>query len=332
MTHIGKLSRRVGFGAVLLGLLGPVACGDDPVAATKPPAPSLGESGSRSQAASFADTPASAERVELTLEEFDLAPGGEIYKCQNFQNPFGKDVAILQTQSIMSHGSHHLAVFRIAESADAALENCSGLEFHATVHAAQTPVARSQFPEGVGAFLAGTEGLRLNAHYFNLSNETIHAQVRVALDAVSVDEVEYTAAQIYLNDSTLNVPPGKGTGGGTMALPAGVSGIKLLSTQSHMHRRGVKFQATLDDGTSLYEADTWSEPPVKTYDPPLPLRDGANITWRCDYENETANHLNFGESADTNEMCVLTGFYYPAPDGKMIVGDLSGGGTAKLLK
>ncbi len=311
-------------------LVVPSACGSDQGTSNTPSPSTSMKPASTSEA--FAAAPKSAKRVELTLDSFDLEPGGEIYKCQNFQNPFGSDVAMLQTQSIMSKGSHHLAVFRIDDNADGALEDCSGLEFHATIHAAQTPVAKTTFPEGVGAFLAATEGIRLNAHYFNLTSDTIHAEVKVALDYVGADQVETTAAQIYLNDSTLDVPPGAGTGGGTMKLPATVSGVQLISAQSHMHRRGVQFEATLDDGTMLYHADTWSEPPVKAYVPALSIPDGSKITWKCDYDNETSANLTFGESADTNEMCVFTGFYYPAPGGQMIVGDLSGGDTAALFK
>jgi hypothetical protein len=325
MNSLSDASRMVSLGLLLFV---PVACGSERGPSTSAKLPAEGPAG----AVGFAEAPASSERAELTLDEFDLEPGGETYKCQNFRNPFGRDVALLQTQSMMSRGSHHLAVFRISDSQDGSLQGCSGLEFHATVHAAQTPVAKSTFPHGVGAFLGGTEGVRLNAHYFNLSQETIHAKVTVALDGVDPAEVESIAAQIYLNDSTLNIPPGKGTGGGVISLPPDVSGVKLLSAQSHMHRRGVQFEATLSDGTHLYETDAWSEPPTKVYDPPLAVADGSKISWSCDFENDTGEQLTFGESADTNEMCVFTGFYYPAPGGQMIVGDLSGGSTASLFK
>jgi hypothetical protein len=327
---VSCVRRVVGSGLLLLAA---ASCGSDHTGRTSAPSPTATNPAEPSTSMTgFADAPASAARVELTLDSFDLAPGGEVYKCENFQNPFGKDVAIVQSQSMMSMGSHHLAVFRIDQNADGALEDCSGLEFHATLHAAQTPVARIQLPDQIGVFMPATNGLRLNAHYLNASNDVIHAKVTVALDYVDAASVTYTAAQIYLNDSKLHIPPGPGSAGGTIALPAGVSNVKLLSTQSHMHRHAVGFQATLDDGSVLYETNTWSGPPSKSYSPPLALADGAKITWKCDYNNDMTSDLTFGESAATNEMCVLTGFYYPSPGGQMIVGDTSGGGTASLLK
>jgi hypothetical protein len=301
----------------VLGIAALVAgCGGDPGGA-KP------TSTTPAGAAEFAAAPAGATRATLSLDTFDVPPGGEVYKCQNFQNPFSHDVAILQSQSTMSPGSHHLAVFRQANNDAGALEDCSGLEFATIVHAAQAPKERIQYPEGVGVFLPGAIGVRLNAHYLNLTNDTIHTKVEVALDAADSGEVTYTASQIYMNDGTLNVAPGDGTAGGTLAIPAEVGDVKLLSAQSHMHRHATHFVATAEDGSTLYEANSWNEPPIKVFDPVIPMAAGGSVTWKCDIHNDTSAALTFGESADTNEMCVFTAFYYPAPNGQTIVGDTS---------
>jgi hypothetical protein len=270
----------------------------------------------------FAAAPAGAQRLTLTLDEFELDPGDETYKCQNFANPLGRDVAILQSQSHMSSGSHHLAAFRFQQNVDGPLEDCSGLEFHATIHAAQTPRASTTYPPGVGAFLASAEGVRLNAHYFNLSKQRITAKVTVAIDYVEADQVTHKAAQIHLNDSTIHVPPGGGTAGGALTIPSEVGDIYIVSLQSHMHRRGASFAAHIGDGPVVYETTSWHEPPVQTYEPAIHVAAGTPISWHCDIRNDTAVPLTFGESADTNEMCVLTGYYYPAPEGRGLVGDV----------
>ena len=45
----------------------------------------------------------------ITLAPFTIDPGGEVFMCQNFDNPFGGvDAAIQRTESNMSPGSHHL--------------------------------------------------------------------------------------------------------------------------------------------------------------------------------------------------------------------------------
>jgi len=295
-------------------------CGSD----TGDPEPAAATPGGT---AAFAAVAAGATRATFTMDAFDVPPGGEVYRCQNFRNPFSHDVAILQSQSVMSPGSHHLAVFRRAQNDAGTIEDCSGIEFATIVHAAQSSTEGLRYPDGVGVFLPGAVGVRFNAHYLNLTNGAIHAKVEIALDAVDPDKVTYSASQIYMNDGTLNVPPGDGSGGGTLSIPVEVGDVKLLSAQSHMHRHATHFLATAEDGSMLYETNTWNEPPLKNFDPVIPVAAGGSVTWKCDIHNDTSAALTFGESADTNEMCIFTAFYYPAPNGQTIVGDTSIGST-----
>jgi hypothetical protein len=186
------------------------------------------------------------------------------------------------------------------------------------------------YPPGIGASLSAAEGVRLNVHFLNTTLATIHTHVSVTFTYVNPSEVTYQAAQIYLNNSSLQVPPGMSTATATMALPTSVGDVKLLSAQSHMHQRAIHFDSSLADGTELYETAQWSEPEVKTFAPALALPSGTSITWSCDFQNNTTETLTFGESAATNEMCVFTGFYYPAPAGAVIVGDTSLGAATTL--
>ncbi len=270
----------------------------------------------------YAPAPADAQRVTLVMDEFELEPGGETYKCQNFKNPFARDVAILQSHTSMSSGSHHLLVFRIDQNANEPLEECSGLEFHQSLHTAQTPSARVTYPPGVGASYVAADGIRLNAHYLNLSKQVIRPRIEVVLDAVNAGAVAQLAGPIYLNDATIHVPPGEGTAGGSLSIPPEVRATKPLRVQSHMHRHPVHFELSVND-SRVYETSSWSEPPVKEYSPELQMDPGSALTWRCQIHNDTNETITFGESAATNEMCTTTGYYYPAPQGMALVGDVA---------
>lgn len=295
-----------------------------------------GSSNGTAGPSSTADTttpalPAGEKQLTLTLAPFDIGPGEETYRCQTFQNPFGQDIAIVKSESTMTPGSHHMAAFRVMDDTNGAIEECSGLEFHPTIHASQTPTATTVYPPGIGASLSAAEGVRLNVHFLNTTLDTIHTHVTVTFTYVNPSDVTYQAAQIYLNNSSLQVPPGASTATATLAIPTSVGDVKLLSAQSHMHQRATHFDATLSDGTDLYQTAQWSEPEVKTFTPALALPSGSSITWTCDFQNNTTETLTFGESAATNEMCVFTGFYYPAPAGAVIVGDTSLGAAATTL-
>ena len=63
---------------------------------------------------------------------------------------------------------------------------------------------------------------------------------------------------------------------------------------------------------------TEDEPPTIFYDPPVMLNPGDKISWTCEYNNDTGRTLTFGESADTNEMCIYLARFYSAPDGAQL--------------
>lgn len=296
--------------------------GGDPQTASPPLSPAAGPVMTAPGPGGYAASPAGAQRVTITMDQFTLAPGAEAYRCQNFQNPFGRDVAILQSQASISPGSHHLLVFSMDESANVPLGECSGLEFHPTLHVAQTPTSQTTYPPGVGASYPGSKGIRLNAHYLNTTPGALQPRVEVVLDAVDPGAVHEMAAAIILNDATISVPPGTGMAGGSLTLPPEVGNINLLRVQSHMHRHGQHFQFSVNGGAPLYETSSWDEPPVKVFLPEVILPVGATLTWSCQIVNDTSGTLTFGESAATNEMCTTTGYYHPAPNGMALVGDI----------
>ena len=56
----------------------------------------------------------------------------------------------------------------------------------------------------------------------------------------------------------------------------------------------------------------WDHPTPQLFSPPLALGNDTEITWTCSYDNRFDVPLSFGESAATNEMCILGGTFFPA--------------------
>jgi hypothetical protein len=80
-----------------------------------------------------------------------------------------------------------------------------------------------------------------------------------------------------------------------------------------MHQRATQFVAT--EGTqTLYQTTSWNNPVPAVYTPPLQLTKGTNVTFSCTYVNDTGQPLVFGESAQTNVMCIYEMSFYPALD------------------
>jgi hypothetical protein len=240
---------------------------------------------------------------------FDLSPGGEAFKCQNFANPVAKDIAIVKGSTFMAPGSHHMYVFddpNFNQDTNA-LADCSGTEFHDYLILSQTPQDVQTYPAGIGRSLPGNYGLRVLMHYLNASTSTMTAQVNAKFDWVEPNQVQHLAAQMELNNGLLRVPPGTSTQSRTYNVPYDISIIYAIS---HMHRRATHFHAATNTNQVIFDGTQWDEPNPTLYDPPLQVGGNSVITWSCDYNNTTGGTLSFGESATANEMCILFTLFY----------------------
>jgi hypothetical protein len=258
--------------------------------------------------------PPAYDTVTVSSVQFQVPPGGEVFKCQNFKNPLGKDIAIVESESFMAPGSHHMFLFREpAIGADSnAVENCSGIEFRDYVHLAQRPNVKWTYPEGAARLLRANDGLRVAVHYLNTSTETLTGQVSVTLAYDEPSKFQFLAAPIFLNNAFLAVPPGASTASRDFVVPYP---IRMLRAVGHMHSRGVFLDVKTNNGISIYQTADWDEPDERVFDTPLDLPGGSTITWSCDYQNPTGNVLTFGESANINEMCIMYGLFYPSAPG-----------------
>jgi hypothetical protein len=266
--------------------------------------------------------PPGLPQLQMAMSAIDIAAGAEVYKCQDFDNPFGKDIAIVSSESIMSPGSHHFAAFRIAGLTAGPMIDCpsGGLEAHEFIHAAQQVDQITSYPPNVGRFLPATDGLRLMVHYLNATGQPKHADgATFSMQHVDPDRIQYKAAGVFLNNIGISVPPGQSSAAKSFALQ---SDIKLLLAVSHMHSHGVGFTSSTSDGRNLFESTQWAEPRAAEFKPPMEISAGTAIAWTCSFQNDTGRTLTFGQSAASDEMCIFNGVYYPSPNGDSIVQNL----------
>jgi hypothetical protein len=258
--------------------------------------------------------------VTLTMDSFMLKADQEIYKCQNFDNPFGgKDTALQFISTDMSPGSHHLHVYHQSEGTSRTLEDCTISDFHPLLFAAGSPHAEVTYQTGMAAKLLGTAGLRIQVHYLNTSGKDLMVKAVLKLAPVDSASVTKWISDLYFTQLGLSVAPGAGqTVTTTCTIPSTYGPIGLVYGGIHMHKRGTRFTAKTGSGVMLADVTTWDEPPPIKYDPPIMLNPGDSITWTCEYNNDTGQTLMFGESAEKNEMCIYLARFYSAPDGAQL--------------
>jgi hypothetical protein len=276
-------------------------------------------------------TPPAAEFPDIVFEmDTHIAPGSESQECLFVQIPGDRGlVAVPSAESHYSTGSHHFLAYRTGLTTLPAaypgvvdcFETLGGAMSFSTgsYYEAQQPDQRHDLPPGVAHIFEPGEVVLLQTHYLNPGIEPKDAKVVLTLHTMDPDDVENEAGSILFSNFLLNIPAhAKVTQTRTCTVSNSVD-MHLSLLWSHMHKQGVRFVATTDDpgveGT-LYESDDWNEPKAREFgnDPATIVHAGRHITFSCDFNNTTSSALSYGPSAETDEMCILHGMYWPRAD------------------
>jgi hypothetical protein len=311
---------------LLVALL--VACGSDYAStptpdATPPPVDA-------------ADLPPPENGFQIRSPDIALQPGQEITYCYYFHTPNTADVVVKSWESEMTPGSHHMILYFMAtaDMPDGTLDpsgNCGGANLSnlaVWTYLAQTPMARSDMPaddgagKPVGMPVPAAQAAAMQMHYLNATDQPM--MVHVTLNANGYPPgTAYTQAAAYVTyNSKIDIPPGPGstaTATGTCTVPAGA---QFFTLSTHAHKQSV--MNTIADGATTIQTSTDWEHPTTTTWAAMPFFTFASgkLTYTCDYENPTPNEIKAGPSAQTNEMCMAVGYFFPATGAKFCLNSL----------
>ncbi|HEY8087894.1 MAG TPA: hypothetical protein VIF09_08615 [Polyangiaceae bacterium] len=251
--------------------------------------------------------------------------GGEEFKCQYVQLP---DVPgwMVQSKHDYTPGSHHMLLYTTALTSIPAggdqVTDCyegtgNNIMSDATgvLYGGQTPTGEEVMPAGVGLPTQANEVLIFQTHYLNASASPLQATVNVTLTLdTNASDIQTFAGLIFYYDPFIDVPPGATAKAATRCQIPG--DITLLYGSSHYHSRGVGYGAYIDPATGpitstpFYTSTSWSSPTNAALNMKIPA--GSRIRFECDYDNSAGTAEYFaGQSAQTNEMCMFIGLYYP---------------------
>ncbi|MCU1282648.1 MAG: hypothetical protein JWM53_6194, partial [bacterium] len=153
----------------------------------------------------------------------------------------------------------------------------------------------------------------MQMHYLNASQTPLTAQVTITFTKATAGTITQHAGVFFFNNASgIHVPAGATNDvTASCAFPAAVN---VMYATAHTHKFTNSFAASTG-GNMIYTTTSWDNSPNKPYSPPLMLASGASMTWTCNITNpNSSGTLTFGESANTNDMCIFNGQYYPADD------------------
>ena len=310
---------RSGSLAGLAGLVAmtTVACGTDGSAAGGPPD------------GNGVDPP--VRGFQVASPDVTIMPGQEITYCYYFHTPNTETMVIKKWSSVMTPGSHHMIMYSTASDAmppgTLSTDACGGFaakDAPSWTYAAQTPTNEIALPtdDGTGKPLGqqiapGTPAY-FQMHYLNATDAPLQAHVTLNAEAYDAG-VQYTRTAAYVTyNSNISIQPHE-TGhveSMTCSTPANAR-FWLLST--HAHKQSIK--TAIKDGmpastTIAFTSTDWEHPGAMMFTAsPFYTFSTGKLTYECTYDNtgdNAGNTIVSGPSAQINEMCMATGYYFPA--------------------
>jgi len=169
------------------------------------------------------------------------------------------------------------------------------------------------FPGDVAMKIPPNAVLLMNVHYVNARNEQLYPEVRLNVYTIPDAEMKTEGGLFFWYDPFIHVDA-HGAGRATMSCPV-PTGVTLGNAQSHMHRRGVDYAATLIDPSGgrevIYENTHWEGVPVEHWPAGLPVAAGGRIEYFCGYQN-SEDRVVWQGPRTTDEMCMFIASYWPA--------------------
>jgi hypothetical protein len=286
------------------------------------------------------------QTVTLAVQPFMVAPGAEVYMCQLFANPFTSEADLVWMQGTQGVGSHHFFLFSmdpfttLSANYSTTLAPCpnAGLEFHPFPYLSQQPEWTVQYPPApdgspMGYPLQATNHLMMNVHYLNTGSSPIMATASIIIKAAKPGIVKTHVGTLFLSQQNMSIPPtatvsnpvnSASSWGGNPNAASSDGSYSIFNSWSHMHKWGLDLSASTNNQT-YYSETNWNEPALFWHmagyrnpstatgnSTPVKMTTNQSISWSCKYFNDTGKTLTFGESAQTNVMCIYVANYYPA--------------------
>jgi len=286
----------------------------------------------------------------FTIQSTDtvINAGQEVTYCYYFHTPNTANVVVNKWVSDMTPGSHHMIFFTGGPDHADGLDTSNSCGIGTSVNsiskwvfASQTAHLEEDLPgdDGTGKPLAqiiapNTLGA-FQMHYLNATDGPLTVHVKLSAYALA-DNVPYTETDAYITyNQDISIPPGS-TGTDATATCPTPPGVKFWTMSTHSHKQSVETKV-MDGSSMVVDSTDWEHPTVTSWNTmPFFTYASNSVTWNCHYKNDgetappdnSATTIKAGPSAQTNEMCMATGYFFPATGPKFYI---QFGGTCHAL-
>lgn len=260
-----------------------------------------------------------------------IAPGTDATYCSYLDQRIMDTTDVVHFRVLQSLTGHHAILYAARQMRDVGTHICTDddmVNSRFIAAGGSESIATIPIPDGLAFRIPANTQLMMQTHWINATSQTVDGQAvalvtmkptdpsRQVLDLFNIVNTNFTlpASQTTTSTSTCTIK----------------QDLQLLTITGHEHEFGSHVTIDQIDGaqTSMLWDYDWqpsyqSAPPFKIYGvaQPLLLKAGQQVHVTCTWNNTTGNAMAF-----PREMCVATGFYFPATQGEIDCVDGNWGG------
>jgi hypothetical protein len=273
----------------------------------------------------------------MRMTPFTIPPGTDREGCEvkTTPNKHAMDVGGFELDT--TPGTHHFVVWEYLGqdrnpadfwSGVAFVPGCTGLGpqsgfSNANLFGMLSGYSSFHFPAGVAVRLEPHAIVYPNLHFHNYSDQPVEGRAVFNFIPARKGTVRHHAQAFTVGSIQIDIPAqGSATLTGEWHT---TSPLNFVQLSTHEHHRGTTVtvnhvDAAGSDMGQLVVTDNWDHPTVQWYNAgEMRLEAGEGIRFTCAWENPDDHPVHFGVTTE-DEMCFVTGYFYPDEDGATLAG------------
>jgi hypothetical protein len=274
---------------------------------------------------------------QMRMTPFEVAPGADREGCEVATTPNDHPMDVVAFELKTTPGTHHFVVWDyLGEDRDPAhfwsgikyVPGCTGLgpqngTNNANLFGMLSGRSKFHFPPGIAVRLQPHAIVYPNLHFHNYTAEPILGQAVFNFIPARKGTVRHHAQAFTVGSFQISIPP---LGGATLTGEwHTTTALNFVQLSTHQHRRGTgvtvnKVDAAGTDMGELVSTSSWEHPTVRWFNEGTErLEAGQGVRFTCTWQNPDDHGVYFGVTTE-DEMCFVTGYFYPDDDDATVTG------------
>jgi hypothetical protein len=272
-------------------------------------------------------TPPPPEAGELEYDSpliRNIASGTDVTYCSYLDAHVADETDIVHFRVLQSPTGHHAILFAARQQRPVDTHECTEDDMTNTRFLAAggaESIGTLEIPDGLAFRIPANTQLMIQTHWINATPKPVDGQAVAYITVQPSSQTRQVMDLFNVVATNIKIPAGQTA---TVSTACNIKkNLQLYTLTGHEHEFGSHVDVELNDangGSSMLWSYDWqpsfqSAPPYTIYGAttPLLLNSGQNMKVTCSWDNTMgATDLRF-----PREMCVASGFYFPAVDGEI---------------